>query len=172
MNPMEKIRLRPLGPGDTEMIGLVAEWYNEEWNLPLQKTRENLLSVCTGESQFQAVLTVGGRPVATGGVYHHVGLCDRVPRFRQYRHWLAMMYTVPMFRKKGYGAHLCRYLQDLSAEKGIGSLYLFTDSAEHLYTRLGWDVMERLETGGRNLAVMHLALTGKPLSCQQIHETS
>ncbi|WP_164714211.1 GNAT family N-acetyltransferase [Chitinophaga rhizosphaerae] len=167
---MDNIRLRALGPGDTEMIGLVAEWYNEEWNLPLQKTRENLLAVCAGGSQFQAVLTVGGRPVATGGVYHHVGLCDRVPRFRQYRHWLAMVYTVPMFRNQGYGAQLCRYLQDMSAEKGMESLYLFTDSAERLYAHLGWDVMERLETGGRNLVVMHLALTGKPLEHPAQHE--
>ena len=33
-------------------------------------------------------------------------------------------------------------------------MYLFTDTAEQLYQRLGWTDMERLAMGDRNVVVM------------------
>jgi hypothetical protein len=33
-------------------------------------------------------------------------------------------------------------------------MYLFTDTAEQLYKRLGWTEMERLATGDRKVVIM------------------
>ncbi len=148
--------LRLVKPGDTELIGLLAGWYQDEWNLPVSKMRERLTGISSGPEQFHGVMYIDGLPVATGGIHHHVGLCDREPRFAQYRHWMAMVYTLPQYRNKGIGAVMCHYLQEHSRAKGIGSLYLFTDTAERLYHRLGWSLMERVDIAGRNIAVMHM----------------
>jgi len=37
-------------------------------------------------------MTIDGLPTATGGVYDHVGLIDREPRFKVYSPWLALVF--------------------------------------------------------------------------------
>ncbi len=158
ITPAMNIELHKLLPGNTGLIHQIADWYLEEWKIPVEKTIRNLEAVTACNDQIQVVLLLNEIPVATGGVYHHVGLLDRVPRLNTHRHWLALVYTIREHRNKGLGAALCRYLEDYYRDQGEASLALFTDTAERLYARLGWEVMERLETGGRNLAVMQKVL--------------
>lgn len=152
------VQLHKLLPDNTHLIQQIAAWYHNEWKIPVEKTVQNLETITAGSDQIQVVLLINEVPVATGGVYHHVGLLDRVPRLNIHPHWLALVYTLPEHRNKGLGAKLCRYLEDYYRDQQAAALHLFTDTAEKLYTRLGWEVMERLETGGRNLAVMQKAL--------------
>ncbi|WP_341835525.1 GNAT family N-acetyltransferase [Chitinophaga pollutisoli] len=158
---MPGIQLHNLQSADTSLIHLVAEWYFSEWHLPMDATKTMLRAICDDPDQMQVVLLAGGSPVATGAICRHVGLQDRVPRFAGYAPWLARVYTLPEHRRKGYGEKICRYLQSACGELGISRLYLFTDTAEQLYTKLGWVVMERLETGGRALAVMQFGLPAR-----------
>jgi len=64
------------------------------------------------------------------------------------------VYTVPEKRRQGYGALLCRFIEHHAREIGIVEMYLFTDTAEPLYLRLGWQVIERLVLGTRKIVVM------------------
>ena len=86
-------------------------------------------------------------PIATGGMHNHVGLLDKEPRFKQYKNWLALVYTIPGKRQQGFGASICEYIERLSKDRGLKELFLFTDTAERLYTRLGWNELERLPLG-------------------------
>ncbi|MBL7932354.1 MAG: GNAT family N-acetyltransferase [Bacteroidia bacterium] len=133
---------------------LIADWYLNEWKIPFDKTIQNLKQVNDDPFQLQVLMRIDGRPVSCGGVYHHVGLLDREPRFRIYKNWLALVYTIPSERKKGYGAILCENIQERSKKMGLERLYLFTDTAEKLYKRLGWSELERLSLVGRNIVVM------------------
>jgi GNAT superfamily N-acetyltransferase len=99
-------------------------------------------------------MTLDGVPISTGGLYHHVGLLDKAPHLKVYKHWLALVYTIPKQRNQGYGALICQRIQHHSKSIGIDKLYLFTDTAERLYRRLGWAEIESLSIDSRNIVVM------------------
>jgi hypothetical protein len=103
----ENITYQLLKPEDKENIALIANWYLSEWNIPKEKTIQNLESVATSSDQFQILMMFNGVPIATGGIYNHVGLIDREPKFKVYKNWLALVYTIPGERKKGFGALIC-----------------------------------------------------------------
>jgi len=70
--------------------------------------------------------------------------------------WLAGIYVKDAYRGSGAGAAIVRALERKAAELGIGSLYLSTVKAQPLYERLGWTVLERLESYGlKEVALMH-----------------
>ena len=81
-------------------------------------------------------------------------LLDKEPRLKIHKNWLALVYTTPDKRQQGYGALICKHIQDHSRSLGLDTMYLFTDTAEQLYQRLGWTEMERLAMGDRNVAAM------------------
>jgi GNAT superfamily N-acetyltransferase len=99
-------------------------------------------------------MTIDNLPVATGGVYHHVGLHDHFSRYKQHPLWLALVYTLPEYRGKGYGSMLCEKIESMVHDLGFNEMWLFTDSAESLYQRLGWQVMERIVLKNRNIVIM------------------
>jgi len=144
-------------PHDHNTVQLISEWYLKEWNIPTEKTKEKLKNFSPEE--FQVIMLLDGRPVATGGIYHRVGLVEREPRFALHQHWLALVFTLPEKRGKGLGARLCEHIQQQAKEHGLKELYLFTHTAETLYQRLGWTETERLEAGGKNIVVMKKELT-------------
>ncbi len=150
--------MRKLVPDDTALIQLIASWYFQEWKLPLEQTVARLFKIAADPDQVQLVFFKGSMPVATGGIYYHVGLLDRVPRLRVHRHWLGMVYTVPEQRNKGYGAKLCRSLANAAKDLGMDELHLFTDTAANFYRKLGWTEVEVLEIEERNLTIMRLQI--------------
>lgn len=142
-----------VNPDDEKSIEIISDWYYSEWKIPKEKTIANLKSR-TSNSQFQVLMTLNGVPISTGGLYNHIGLLDKVPRLNIFKNWLALVYTIPDMRHKGYGALLCDHISSNSKKIGINEIYLFTDTAEKLYIRLGWHVIERLTIDDRNIAVM------------------
>jgi len=151
---MTDIKYKIIRPVDNENIELIAHWYLLEWNIPKQTTIEKIKSFSGDSKQFQVLMTLDNMPVATGGLYNDVGLLEREPKFRVYKNWLALVYTTPENRKKGLGALICNNIQDHSKKLGIKEIYLFTDTAESLYKRLGWYQLERLSLGARKIVVM------------------
>ena len=122
--------------------------------MPKEKTIVKLTNVTASEAQFHVLMYVDNIPVATGGLHDHVSLQDKVLRFNSYKDWLALVYTIPEERGKGYGAQLCSFIMDRAKENGIEKMYLFTERAESLYTKLGWTTLEKLSVGERELTVM------------------
>jgi N-acetylglutamate synthase-like GNAT family acetyltransferase len=78
----------------------------------------------------------------------------RNPRLKTYKKWLALVYTTPDKRHQGYGGMICKHIQSHSKNLGLDVIYLFTDTAEQLYKRLGWTEIERLSVDSRNIVVM------------------
>ncbi len=151
---MADIKFHTLQPDDNGTFQLIAEWYSNAWKIPKDNTIQRLKSVTTDRSQFQALMTLDGSPVSTGGLYNHVGLRYKEPGFNIYKNWLALVYTIPEQRQKGYGALICKYIQEHSKKLGFEKMYLFTNTAERLYNGLGWAEFERLQLGNRNVVVM------------------
>ncbi|MDQ1080463.1 GNAT family N-acetyltransferase [Pseudoroseomonas cervicalis] len=72
--------------------------------------------------------------------------------------WLAGLYVVPEARRQGHAARLARAVQQAARAQGAAELWLYTDSAEALYERLGWVCVERLPQGAGEIALMRCAL--------------
>ncbi|HQQ99064.1 MAG TPA: GNAT family N-acetyltransferase [Cyclobacteriaceae bacterium] len=151
---MSDIHFSIVQPGDTDAFQRIAGWYLEEWKIPVGRTIERLQVITADPTQFQLMMTLDGVPIATAGLYHHVSLLDHAPHLKKFPHWLALVYTIPDQRKKGYGAILCSQIQQIAKAKGVDVIYLFTDTAERLYERLGWHETERIQYGERNVVVM------------------
>lgn len=158
---MAKIDYHIIQSNDLATFQLIAGWYLSEWNIPIDHTIQRLQTITSGNRQFQVLMTLDNIPISTGGLYDHVGLLDKEPRLKIYKNWLALVYTIPDKRRQGYGALICKFIQYHAIKLGLDSIYLFTDTAEPLYKRLDWTVMERIEMGGRNIAVMKKELSGE-----------
>ena len=151
---MTNIKFQILQSKDQSKFQIIADWYLSEWKIHREKTIERLQTITADSSQFQILMTLDNIPVSTGGLYHQVGLVDKEPRLKIYKNWLALVYTTPEKRYQGYGALICEHIQDLSKNIGLDTIYLFTDTAERLYKRLGWNEMERLSIHDRNIIIM------------------
>jgi N-acetylglutamate synthase-like GNAT family acetyltransferase len=155
---MREIKYQIVNNNDNNTIHLIADWYFLEWNIPKQTTIKKIKNFSADSKQFQVLMTLDNIAVATGGLYNHVGLLDKEPKFRIYKNWLALVYTTPENRKKGLGALICDHIQVQSKKLGIKEIYLFTDTAESLYERLGWHQLERLFLSERQVVVMKKSL--------------
>ena len=151
---MADIKYQIIRPDDNENIELIADWYLNEWNIPTQTTIEKTKKLSVDNCEFQILMTLDNKPIATGGLYNHVGLLDREPRFKVYKNWLALVYTKPNIRGNGLGALICNHIQAHSKDLGLKDIYLFTHTAENLYKRLAWQQLERLALGGKDIVVM------------------
>jgi GNAT superfamily N-acetyltransferase len=155
---MAAIKFKTVTPAEGDTIALIAGWYLKEWNIPKQATIERLKIVTADPAQLQVLITLDNLPIATGGLYNHVALLDREPKFKIYKNWLALVYTKPENRNKGYGALICKHIQHHANEMGLKQIFLFTHTAESLYKRLGWQQVERLVAGGKDIVVMKMDL--------------
>jgi N-acetylglutamate synthase-like GNAT family acetyltransferase len=124
---MTKITFHIVQPNDLTTFQLIADWYLSEWKIPRDKTIQRLQTITADNSQFQILMTLDGTPISTGGLYNHVGLLDKEPRLKIYKHWLALVYTTPDKRHQGHGALICKHIQDQSKYLGLDTMYLFTD---------------------------------------------
>lgn len=151
---MTDIKYKIITPDDNENIELIADWYLSEWNIPIQTTIEKTKKLSVDNYEFQILMTLNDIPIATGGLYNHVGLLDREPRLNIYKNWLALVYTKTNNRGKGLGALICNQIQDHSKALGLKDIYLFTHTAENLYKRLAWQQLERIALSGKDILVM------------------
>ncbi|MFM8981428.1 MAG: GNAT family N-acetyltransferase, partial [Spartobacteria bacterium] len=57
--------------------------------------------------------------------------------------WLASLYVVPQRRGRGCGLELVRAAIELAAAAGSERLHVFTETAEKLFQRCGFEILER-----------------------------
>lgn len=68
--------------------------------------------------------------------------------------WLGGVYVLPNWRGRGVASLLMQRAVDVAAKLDLTKLYLWTSSAEGLYEKLGWQVVERSEYCGKQIVVM------------------
>ena len=57
--------------------------------------------------------------------------------------WLASLYVVPQSRGRGHGLGLVQAAIELAYAAGVKRLHVFTESAEKLFQRCGFELLER-----------------------------
>lgn len=139
-------------------LPVCAGWLNEEWGKAeghsLEVTLEWLRDVIapgSGEAGFVAL--AGGSPV---GVCLLVA-CDLDSR-AELTPWVSGFYVLPDWRGRSIGSRLLAAVEAEARSSGAPVLHLYTNSAESLYRRCGWRVMERFAIGGADFVLLSKAL--------------
>jgi len=68
--------------------------------------------------------------------------------------WLGGLYVLPEWRQRGVGSLLMQRAVAEARRLRLPALHLWTSSAEKLYARLGWTVLDRMDYGGKPIVVM------------------
>ncbi len=68
--------------------------------------------------------------------------------------WLGGLYVVPERRRRGVASLLVQRAEEEAARLGLPKLFLWTSSAEGLYDKLGWRVVERVAYCGKRIVIM------------------
>ena len=68
--------------------------------------------------------------------------------------WLGALLVLPQWRGRGIATALMRRAVEIARDSNLERLYLWTHSAEGLYLKLGWSVVERDNYCGKNIVVM------------------
>jgi GNAT superfamily N-acetyltransferase len=75
--------------------------------------------------------------------------------------WLGGLLVLPEWRNRGFGTMLMHRATEEARRLDVPQLYLWTHSAESLYHKLGWQVVERTDYFGKEAVVMQIDLSGQ-----------
>ncbi len=149
-----KIEYRYVKSNDTKSINQISDWYLKEWGIPKEKTIQSLTENTTKNVIFQVLITDNGTLIGTGGLYNKVGIQKHIAKYEKYSPWIALMFTEPNRRGKGLGAKLLNEIESEAKRKDHKKIYLFTHSAESLYKRNGWNVIDQYNIEGKEGVIM------------------
>jgi N-acetylglutamate synthase-like GNAT family acetyltransferase len=68
--------------------------------------------------------------------------------------WLAGVYVEPHLRGRGNAGHLILAVEQAARSASIPTLWLYTNKAERIYARVGWQTVETIQHGGKPFALM------------------
>ena len=95
------------------------------------------------------VLLIDDEPVGTASITAH-DLEER-PDLTP---WLAGVFVVPEARGRGYAAKLVAAVEEEARRQSISTLWLYTNTAERIYVRVGWRTVETILHDGKPSALM------------------
>ena len=72
--------------------------------------------------------------------------------------WLAGVVVAPHARGQGHAARLITAVEDAAANAGFPMLWLYTNTAERVYARAGWELVETIQHNGKPYALMQRLL--------------
>jgi len=149
-----KITIEKLEPSNQEQIKTIAGWYYEEWNTPIEKTLMRLESQPNDDVLLQLIASYEDRIVATAGLANKVNLVQKNPQFTNLKPWIALLYTQVQYRRQGIGKYLLEHIEKHAIRLGINKIYLYTFTAESLYTKCGWTAIDKVSYKGHETVVM------------------
>ena len=130
--------IHQLNAADQQSILKIANWYNDEWNTPLEKTIHRLSNQPNKDVLFQLILSNNNQVVATGGLCYQVNLLNVHPAYGKLGPWVALLYTDKEHRNQGHGKRLLEQIEQHARDCGLDKIYLYTFTAVALYKRSGW----------------------------------
>ena len=130
----------------TELLPVVAAWIYDEWWQDIEGSSlsqvADLLRTHLEPSHIPLTLvaSMGTLPVGTATLLAHDVGTEQWPHLSP---WLAAVYVVPEYRRRGIGASLVNAIVSEAAAARTEVLYLLTFEREDFYAQLGWEVFDR-----------------------------
>lgn len=138
-----------------DLVPLIARWHWDEWggdyeNTSLDEwTAQLATKTRTDGMPCSWVAFVDDEPV--GSVVLELDGVEPRPELTPD---LGGLYVLPQHRSNGIGGALVLACEAGARACGVSELYLYTESAETLYARLGWETLERTHFLGNPVAIM------------------
>ena len=80
-------------------------------------------------------------------------ISEDLPGFEPWNPWLASLFVLPQHRGRGVAAFLVREAEKMLRQNGIRTAYLFTESAQGLFFKLGWQPVEETFCHGHPVTI-------------------
>lgn len=137
------IRERP------DLLPIVAKWLWREWWEQKGRTLEQVQAIyadCIAEKGAPQtfVLLEGALPVGTVTLARKD--LDERPDLTP---WLAGVFVIPDRRGRGYAYHLFTEFERACRAASVEVAWLYTNTAERVYLRAGWERVEVLQRPGK-----------------------
>ncbi len=149
-----EIKISQLEPDDKDSILKIAQWYFDEWDTEIDKTARRLSNQPNEGLLFQLVLTKDKEVIATGGLGYEVNLTKKHKKFTKLGPWLTLLYTEKSSRNQGLGQMVLEQIEILARQRMLKKIYLYTFTAESLYTKCGWVTIDRVNYKDQDTAIM------------------
>jgi GNAT superfamily N-acetyltransferase len=81
--------------------------------------------------------------------------------------WLGGLLVLPEWRNRGMGTILMHRATEEARRLNVAQLYLWTHTAEGLYHKLGWQIVEGTNYFGKEAVVMQIDLRGQLQDAQR-----
>jgi len=118
-----------------DLLPTIAFWIYSEWWTEVEGATADQIPVTL-------VASLECSPVGTATLLAHDVETEEWPDLSP---WLAAVYVMPEYRRRGVGAALINAIVEKAASLGVGVLYLSTVEREEFYAGLGWQVLHRIE---------------------------
>jgi predicted N-acetyltransferase YhbS len=131
-----------------EWLPVIADWIYNEWWTSVDGASVGTLSdllrthLILDQMPLTLIASLDSRPVGTVTLLaHDVG----TEQWSSLSPWLAALYVLPQYRRRGIGGALMNAVVAKSTALGEERLHLLTIGREQFYTDLGWQVVDRNE---------------------------
>jgi len=132
-----------------------AEWKHlyADWDVEAARAE---FSDQKGDGSLPATLVLHEGTELVGSVSVVFGDCPVRPDLDP---WLASLYVVPQRRGQGHGLELVRAAIEFATAAKAKRLHVFTESAEKLFQRCGFEMLERTTLQDAPITVLVLTLS-------------
>ena len=139
----------------------LAHHFFDEWRPVYEKrglSLDDVVAACEERAQIDKlplalVALEDGAVIGTGALK-----LDDLELRPSLNPWLGGLFVLPSHRNRGVATALINRLLEEARRLHLSVLYLWTPSAESLYSKLGWKTIERLDYCGYSISLMQLAL--------------
>jgi len=137
-----------------DLVPFVARWLWDAFWSESGKSPDELLdavrkSVTARPMPRTLILLANGEPVGTASLVAQD--LDERPDLTP---WLAGVFVVPHARGQGNAARLIAAVETEACAASISTLWLYTETAERIYAKAGWQTAEIIQHNGRPFALM------------------
>lgn len=137
------VRTRP------DLLPIMAEWLWHQWWKEEGRTLEETQAIyaeCCQEVGAPQTLILLANNIAIATVTLARKDLDERPNLTP---WLAGVFVTPARRGNGYVYHLLGAFDAACREASVKTAWLFTNTAENVYLRAGWQVVEIVDRPGK-----------------------
>ncbi len=132
-----------------DLVAPVANWlWHESWRRLGYTLAEAEAELATYRAVLGPpqtfVLLADGQPVGTASVTSQD--LDERPDLTP---WLADVFVIPEARGRGYVRNLLLAFDNACVASGIATAWLYTNTAERIYAKAGWQAVETVERAGK-----------------------
>jgi GNAT superfamily N-acetyltransferase len=142
-----------------EFILPLARWHHEQWAYlrpgDSVEARIARLRAACGHGEIPTIFVAFSEGMLLGSA---MLVAHDMETRMELTPWLAGVFVGPDYRQRGVGSSLVGKVVECAAARGVERLHLYTPSAEKMYLRLGWSVLERTRYRGADVVVMSLLI--------------